>query len=80
MTVSTPEELDLVALAEDLPARGLVRGDVGTVVHVYRDGQTYEVEFVASDGETIAVETLSAHQVEPLRGRQILHVRPLRVA
>ncbi len=35
-------------------------GDVGTVVHVYRDGQAYEVKFVTSEGHTAAVATLEA--------------------
>jgi hypothetical protein len=44
-----------VVLKADLPAEKLAEGDVGTVVHVYRDGKAYEVEFVALDGETVAV-------------------------
>jgi hypothetical protein len=36
-----------------------VTGDIGTVVLVYRGGEAYEVEFVAADGNTIAVETLA---------------------
>lgn len=75
---STPlRELDLVALRQDLPAHGLVAGDVGTVVLVYREGQAYEVEFVSADGETLAVETLLPDQIAPLSGRKILHVREL---
>ena len=70
-------ELDLAALKQDLPAAGLEAGDVGTVVFVYDHGQAYEVEFVAADGRTLAVETLRADQVEPFTGRQILHVRRL---
>lgn len=71
------KELDLIALRDDLPDHDLVAGDVGTVVIVYRDGEAYEVEFVAADGQTLAVETLKASQVEPVAGRRILHVRDL---
>jgi hypothetical protein len=71
-------ELDAVALREDLPAHGLVAGDVGTVVCVHQGGAGYEVEFLDADGRTLAVETLRAHQVAPSRGRQILPVRPSR--
>jgi len=74
------KQLDAVALLEDLPTHGLVAGDVGTVVFVHHDGQGYEVEFMDADGRTLAVETLQAHQVAPVRGRQILHVRPLTAA
>jgi Domain of unknown function (DUF4926) len=73
-------ELDAVALRQDLPAHGLVAGDVGTVVFVHRGGEGYEVEFMDADGRTLAVETLLAGQVAPVRGRQILHVRPLPAA
>lgn len=77
MATNALQEPDLAALRQDLPAHGLVSGDVGTVVMVYREGEAYEVEFVAADGETLAVETLRAEQVEPLSGRRILHARDL---
>jgi Domain of unknown function (DUF4926) len=77
VTEDVLKELDPVALLEDLPAHGLEAGDVGTVVLVYHDGEGYEVEFMDADGRTLAVETLQARQVAPIRGRQILHVRPL---
>jgi hypothetical protein len=70
-------ELDLVALTSDRPDYCLERGDVGTVVHVYTAGQTYEVEFVAASGTTIAVLTLDDGAIRPLAGRELLHVRPL---
>lgn len=53
------DELSLVTLAHDIPAHNLSRGDVGTVVHVYGNGEAYEVEFFNSMGETIAVLTLN---------------------
>jgi len=68
-------ELDRAALRTDLPAYGLIAGDVGTVVFVHGDGAAYEVEFMTADGETVAVETLEASQVEPVAGPHILHVR-----
>ncbi len=80
MSGDSLKELDQVALREDLPGRGLVAGDVGTVVFVHDGGEGYEVEFMDADGRTLAVETLRAHQVAPVRGRQILHVRPLSAA
>lgn len=71
------KELDLAALKQDLPEVRLEAGDVGTVVFVHEQGMAYEVEFVAGDGRTIAVETLGADQIEPLSGAKILHARPL---
>lgn len=73
-------ELDLVALRVDLPAFGLIAGDVGTVVLVYGGGEAYEVEFVAADGQTLAVETLREDEIQPVNGHEILHTRPLRAA
>ena len=51
------KELDTVVLTEDLPAHGLLRGDLGTVVLVHSAGG-YEVEFMTLDGETLAVVSL----------------------
>ena len=70
-------ELDAVVLKNDLPEQGLKQGDVGTVVMVHRGGRGFEVEFVALDGETIAVVTLLASQVRPTRRREIDHARVL---
>jgi len=64
-------------LRNDLPGHLLRAGDVGVVVGSYQDGRAYEVEFTSADGDTIAVETLTADQIEPLSGRRILHARAL---
>jgi hypothetical protein len=71
------KEHDRVVLAADVTSEGLVAGDVGTVVHVYRDGQAYEVEFFTLDGKTAAVLTLEAPQVRPVGKREITHAREL---
>ncbi len=70
-------DLDLVVLRRALPAYGLEEGDVGTVVHRYRDGEAVEVEFITGEGETIAVATLEVGEVRPLQRREILHAREL---
>lgn len=71
------QELDRAIVTLDLPEHGLRAGDVGTVVLVHRGGQGYEVEFVALDGETMAVITLTATQVRPVGRREITHARPV---
>lgn len=58
-------ELDLVTLSTDLPEHGLSQGASGTVVHVYKDGQAYDVEFLNPEGRTVAVATLELDQVQP---------------
>lgn len=64
-----------VVLTEDIPSAGLEVGDVGVVVHVYRDGEAYEVEFMTLDGGTLTVETLMSRQIRAAQGLDIPHVR-----
>ena len=70
-------EHDRVVLRTALPEESLEPGDVGTVVHVYRDGAAYEVEFVTLDGRTAAVVTLDARTVRPVGRNDIAHTREL---
>jgi hypothetical protein len=71
------KEHDRVVLVAGVSTEGLVAGDVGTVVHVYRDGQAYEVEFFTLEGKTAAVVTLEVSQVRPVGKREITHAREL---
>lgn len=71
------QELDRVALRDDLPQHGLARGDIGTVVMTHAHGQRYTIEFVTLSGRTIAVETLRATQVRPLGENEIASARAL---
>jgi hypothetical protein len=70
-------EHERVVLTANVPAEGLESGDVGTVVHVYKDGLAYEVEFTTLDGKTAAVTTLEATQVRPVGNGEITHARQL---
>ena len=74
------KEHERVVLKTDLPAEKLEAGDVGTVVHIYRDGAAYEVEFTTLDGGTAAVVTVEAVNVRPVSKRDITHVRELQAA
>jgi len=47
------EMLSVVALLEDVPERGLLRGQVGTVIESLAPG-VYEVEFSDDSGQTCA--------------------------
>ena len=68
-------ELDSVVLTADLPEHGLREDDIGTVVLVHRGGEGFEVEFVALDGETVAVVSVFASQIRPIGQREIAHAR-----
>ena len=73
MNAKAIQLLDVVALTEDLPERGLVRGQVGTIVELLAP-EVYEVEFSDDDGRTYALLPLRANQL------MILHYRRLQVA
>ena len=70
-------EHERVVLKVAVPAEQLEAGDVGNVVHAYRDGQGYEVEFLMLDGRTAAVVTLESDQVRTVGQREITHAREL---
>lgn len=56
------ELLSVVALTQDMPEKGLRRGQVGTIVETHSPG-AYEVEFSDDDGRTYAFASLSKHQL-----------------
>ena len=62
--------LDVVALTDELPERGLSRGQVGTVVETLAPG-VYEVEFSDDEGRTFATLALRADQL------LVLHYDPV---
>ncbi len=68
-------EHERVVLTTAVPAHGLVPGDVGTVVHLYRDGAGCEVEFTTLDGKTAAVVTLETSQVRSVGENELIHAR-----
>ncbi len=59
--MNQPELFDIVELLVDLPEDNLNIGIQGTIVECY-DDNTYEVEFTNSEGETLALCTLSPKQ------------------
>lgn len=71
------QELDRVALTRDLPEHGLMTGDIGAVVGVHAGGKGFTVEFLSLGGETVAIVTLRADAVRPLRKREIANAREL---
>ena len=63
--------LDVVALTEDLPARGLYRGQVGTVVEALAPG-VFEVEFSDEEGRAYASLALDTGRL------LLLHYEPVK--
>ena len=71
--------LDTVVLEKNLPNKGLISGDIGAVVELYKpDG--VEVEFVAGSGKTQALVTLKLTDVRSIADTEILAVRSLNAA
>ncbi len=58
--------LDVVALTDDLPGRGLYKGQVGTVVESLAPG-VFEVEFSDEEGRAYASLALEERQLLVLR-------------
>ena len=71
------KEHDCVVLTTNVPDEGLEAGDIGTVVHIHKGGEGYEVEFMTLTGETVAIVTLLAGQVRALNRRDLAHTREL---
>lgn len=65
--------LDVVALLEDVPAKGLVRGQVGTVVELLAPG-VFEVEFSDDQGRAYAILALRSDEVMLLHHRPAQHL------
>lgn len=61
--------LEVVALTEDVPEKGLCRGQVGTIVEMLAPG-VYEVEFCDLEGRTYASGALQERRL------MILHHQP----
>ena len=70
-------EHDRIVLTDDIADLRLRVGDVGTIVHVHRGGQAFEVEFLALDGNTAALETVRSSQARPVTGADITHAREM---
>jgi hypothetical protein len=74
------EEFERIVLLTDIPEHGLKRGDVGTVVMVHGGGEAYEVEFMALDGDTVAVTTLGSGQRRRVHPGEIASARAFEAA
>lgn len=69
------KEHEQVVLIEDLPAHGLMAGDLGIVVMIHGHHAGYELEIFSADGRTLDVVTVDAAQVRPVSRHDVLHAR-----
>ena len=70
-------EHDLIVLTTDLPDKGLITGDVGTIIHIHRNGEAFEVEFLSLEGDTVAITTVLESQARGVSNRDITHARQM---
>lgn len=66
MEQTVSAEHEVIALTVDRPEDGLRVGDVGAIVHCYRDKDVCEVEFIDEHGRTKCVATIPISQLMKL--------------
>ena len=71
------EEHDRIVLTDDISDFGLKAGDVGTIVHMYPNGEAFEVEFLTLDGNTAALASVLPSQARPVTHTDITHAREI---
>lgn len=54
-------------------------GDVGTIVHVHHGDEAFVVDFMALDGETLAIATVLPSQARPVSDADMTHARSVEV-
>jgi Domain of unknown function (DUF4926) len=74
------QELERVALTEDLLEHNLKVGDIGMIVHTYGNNKGYEVEFVTLNGELIALVSVFPSQIRQLESDEIASARRVKSA
>ncbi len=77
------KEHDQIVLIESVSGDGgvvLKPGDVGTIVHVHPGDEAFVVEFMALDGDTLAIATVLPPQARPVSGADMTHARSVEVA
>ena len=59
-------ELDTIVLTHDIAEHNLKQGDIGAIVYCHERPNAFDVEFIASDGMTLALLTLDEKDIRPL--------------
>ncbi len=58
--------LQIVQLNHDEKEHNLKKGEIGTVVEIYKGGKAFEVEFLNKSGETRALLTLMPEEINAI--------------
>jgi len=71
-TRTTYEELETVAIPEDVPELGVEAGTTGTIVNVYEGGRMLLVEIGREDGTSVGLVDLEVGPVIEARLRRVV--------
>ncbi len=71
------EQVVLTAAVSGDDKEDLQPGDVGTIVHVHPGDLAFVAEFLALDGETVAIATVLSSQARPVTSADLTHARPI---
>ena len=77
------KEHDQIVLVDSVSGDGgvaLKSGDVGTIIHIHPGAEAFVVEFMALDGDTLAIATVLPSQARPVSGADMTHARSVEVA
>jgi hypothetical protein len=66
------KNLDVVALLRDLPADGLLAGEIGTVLLTHGAGVAFEVEFIRGPHDSVVATVSRADLLRLRHARQVL--------
>ena len=61
------QNLDAVIALIDFPSHGVLKGDLGAIVHIHNQGEAYEVEFVDMLGHTKAMFSVYPNQIAKMK-------------
>ena len=76
------KEHDQIVLIDNVSGDGGVAlrpGDVGTIIHIHPGAEALVVEFMALDGDTLAIATVLPSQARPVSGADMTHARRVEV-
>ncbi len=76
---SEHDQIVLTATVLDDDGMDLKPGDVGAIVHVHPGGEAFVVEFMALDGDTLAIATVLPSQARPVSSADMTHARSVEV-
>ncbi len=75
-------EHEQIVLTADVSGDGkleLKAGDVGVIVHIHAGRGALVVEFMALDGDTVALATVLPSQARPVTGADLTHARNVEI-